>query len=83
MLNRGVTDSYATADLVEVSILQKGATAWMLIASGANVAAGDLLGDNGSSVPGTLKTSPTVALFSALENKPTVAGLTRIRVEAL
>ena len=83
MLNRGVTDNYLVGELVEASLLQTGATAWMLIASGANIAAGDLLGDNGSSTPGTLKASPTVALFTALENKPTVAGLTRIRVEAL
>lgn len=83
MANKGVDDNYAIGDLVEVGILHKGAAAWMLIASGQNVAAGDLLGDNGSSVPGTLKTSPSVALFTALENKPTVTSLTRIRVEAL
>lgn len=83
MLNKGVDDAYAAGDLVEASILHKGATAWMLIASGQNVAAGDLLGDNGSVVAGTLKTSPTVALFTALENKPTVTVQTRIRVEAL
>lgn len=83
MLNRGVDDNYAAGELAEVSILQKGGTAWAFIASGANVSYGDLLGDNGSSVPGTLKTSPTVALFTALENKPSVTSLTRIRVEAL
>jgi hypothetical protein len=83
MLNKGVDDVYAANDLAEVSILHKGAVAWMLIASGQNVAAGDLLGDNGSVVPGTLKTGATVALFTALENKPSVVALTRIRVEAL
>lgn len=83
MLNKGVDDACAAGDLIEVSVLHKGAVAWMLIASGANVSAGDLLGDNGSSTPGTLKTSPTVALFTALENKPSVTTLTRIRVEAL
>lgn len=80
MLNKGVDDDYAVADLVEVAILHKGATAWMLIASGQNVSAGNLLGSAGG---GTLKTGATVARFTALENKPTVTVLTRIRVEAL
>jgi len=83
MANKGVDDNYAIGDLVEVALLSPGAAVWALIASGQNVSAGDLLGDGGSSTPGTLKTSPTVALFTALENKPTVTSLTRIRVEAL
>jgi len=80
MLNKGVSDTYAIGDLAEVSILHKGATAWMLIASGQNVAAGALLGNAGD---GTLKTGATVALYTALENKPSVVVTTRIRVEAL
>lgn len=80
MLNRGVDDDYAAGDLAEVSILHKGATAWMFISSGQNVAAGELLGSAGD---GTLKTGATVARFTALENKPSVTTLTRIRVEAL
>jgi hypothetical protein len=80
MLNKGVDDAYAANDLMEVSILHKGAFAWMLIASGQNVSAGDLLGSAGG---GTLKTGATVARFTALENKPSVTALTRIRVEAL
>lgn len=80
MLNLGVDDAYAAGDLAEVSILHKGATAWMFIGSGQNVAAGNLLGSAGG---GTLKTGATVARFTALENKPTVTVLTRIRVEAL
>lgn len=80
MLNLGVDDTYAEGDLVEVSILHKGASAWMFIASGQNVAAGDLLGSAGD---GTLKTGATVARFSALETKASVTVLTRIRVEAL
>ena len=43
MLNKGVDDVYAANDLAEVSVLHKGAVAWMLIASGQNVVAGDLL----------------------------------------
>lgn len=79
-MNKGVDDNYAANDLADVAILHKGAHAWMLIASGQNVAAGDLLGSAGS---GTLKTGATVARFVALENKPTVTTLTRIRVEAI
>jgi len=81
MLNKGVDDTYATGDLMEVSILHKGAHAWMFIASGSAVEAGDLLGSLGTS--GQLKLSATVALFTALENKTATAALTRIRVEAL
>ena len=80
MLNKDVDDVYAAGDLVEVSILHKGASAWMFIASGQNVAAGDILGNAGD---GTLKTGATVALYSALENKANVTVRTRIRVEAL
>jgi hypothetical protein len=80
MVNKGVDDNYAVGDLVEVSILHKGAVAWCLIASGQNVAVGNLLGSAGD---GTLKTGATVARFTALESKPTVQALTRIRVEAL
>jgi len=84
MANKGVDDNYAINDLVEVALLHKGAAAWMLIASGQTVVAGDLLGDAGSGTAGTLKTSPTVALFSSLENKTnSAAALMRIRVEAL
>ncbi|MFI5222658.1 MAG: hypothetical protein ACHQX3_00185 [Nitrospirales bacterium] len=80
MLNKGVDDDYAAGDLAEVSILHKGATAWMFIASGQNITAGTKLGNAGD---GTLKAGATVALYSALENKPTVTTRTRIRVEAL
>lgn len=80
MVNKGVDDDYAANDLMEVSIGHKGAAFWMFIASGQNVAAGDLLGSAGD---GTLKTGATVARFTALENKATVVVTTRIRVEAL
>jgi len=80
MLNKGVDDDYAANDLMQVASLQKGATAWMFIASGQNVAAGVILGSAGG---GTLKTGATVARCTAIENKPTVTVLTRIRVEAL
>ena len=80
MANKGVDDTYAVGDLMEVGIGRGGSEYWMLIASGQNVAAGALLGSAGD---GTLKTGATVARFTALENKATVTVLTRIRVEAI
>ena len=80
MANKGVDDTYAVGDLVEVGIGHKGSKYWMLIASGQNVAAGVVLGSAGD---GTLKTGATVARFTALENKASVTVLTRIRVEAI
>lgn len=79
-LNKGVDDTYAVGDLVKAAALRKGETAWMFIASGQNIDAGDLLGSAGG---GTLKSGATVARFIALENKPTVTVLTRIRVAAI
>lgn len=80
MLNKGVDDDYAANDLAEVSALHKGATAWMLIASGQNIAAGNALEHAGN---GTLRILASgVAVATALENKPSVTALTRIRVEA-
>lgn len=80
MLNLGVDDAYAANDLVEVSILEPGATAWMFIASGQTITAGQKLESAGD---GTLKAfNAGVVLFSALENK-TATALTRLRVEAV
>lgn len=79
MQNRGVDATYLDGELLEVSVLAGGGTAWMFIASGQNIAAGDLLGSAGG---GTLKAGATVSRFTALENKPTVTVTTRIRVEA-
>jgi hypothetical protein len=80
MMNKGVDDAYALADLVEVSILHPGATAWAFIASGQTIVHGNKLESAGD---GTLRIfgSGTV-LFKALENK-TATALTRIRVEAV
>lgn len=81
MLNKGVDDAYAADDLMEVSALHKGATAWMFIASGQNISAGNKLESAGD---GTLRALASgVASFVALENKPNVTVLTRIRVEAI
>lgn len=81
MLNKGVDDTYAVGDLVEASVLQPGATAWMLIASGQNIAAGNKLEHAGDGTLRILASGTPVAV--AMENKPSVTVLTRIRVEAV
>lgn len=82
MLNKGVDDTYAINDLVEVSIGEPGSSWWMILASGQNIVAGDILGSHGTG--GALKKAATVAIFNALENKSNLTGaLTRIRVEVI
>lgn len=81
MANKGPDDAYALNDLVEVSAGRGGSTFWMLIASGQNIVAGNKLESAGD---GTLRILASgVALFSALESKPNVLVLTRIRVEVV
>lgn len=80
MLNKGVDDTYAAGDLMEVSELAGGSNAWMLIASGQSIAHGTKLESAGD---GTLRTLASgVALFTALETKVATA-LTRLRVEVI
>ncbi len=81
-VNQGYDTAYGVGDLADVAILQKGATAWMFVASGALIEQGDLLGSQGTS--GMLKLGATKALFTAIERVTgPYADLTRIRVEAL
>ena len=82
MLNKTVDDAYAAGDLVEAAVLAPGAAAWMLIASGQTLVAGDFMESTGN---GTIrKYTSGVRLFQALEDKTAAfTGLTRIRVEAL
>lgn len=81
MLNKGVDDTYAVGDLMEVSALHKGATAWALIASGQDISAGEQLEHAGD---GTLRAvTDGIPVAVALENKPSVTALTRLRVEAV
>lgn len=81
MLNKGVDDDYAVADLVEVSQGVNGTNYWMLIASGQNIAYGDSLESAGD---GTLRIyNAGTKLFKALETKANVTALTRIRVEVM
>jgi hypothetical protein len=80
-VGKGIDDAYAANDLMEVSALATGAEAYMFIASGQNIAAGNKLESAGD---GTLRILASgTALFSALENQANVTVLTRIRVEAL
>jgi hypothetical protein len=79
MVNKGVDDNYLVNDLMEVSIGSRGSYFWAFIASGQNIVAGNKLESAGD---GTLKIfAAGVVIASALENKPTVQTLTRIRVE--
>jgi hypothetical protein len=82
MLNKGVDDAYPIGDLVEVGIFSPGATAWMLVASGQNIANGQKLESAGD---GTLRLHASgTPLFAAVEDKNnTTGGSPRIRVEAL
>lgn len=81
MANKGPDDTYAANDLVEVAACEPGAAIWALIASGQNIVAGNKLESAGD---GTLKiVSGNFPVAVALENKPTVTQLTRIRVETL
>ena len=81
MLNLGIDDDYGVGDLVEASILHKGATAWMLLGTGQTVVFGDKLESAGN---GTLvKAAAGVPMFVALEAITTTASVGRIRVEAL
>ena len=82
MLNRGVDDAYAVGELVEVGIFSPGATAWLLIASGQNIANGQKLESNGD---GTLRLHASgTPLFAAVEDKNNTNGASpRIRAEAL
>lgn len=82
MLNKGIDDAYAIGDLVEAAVGEKGATFYMLIPSGQNIAAGDRLSSNGD---GKLKAFNTTAIFAALEDVNNAAGPgdARIRVEVL
>lgn len=82
-LNLGIDTAYAIGDLVDAAIASPGASFYMLIASGQNLALGDMLESAGD---GTLnKYGSGVRLFQALEDANNTAGpgAMRIRVEAL
>ncbi len=79
MANKGVDDTYAIGDLMEVNVGQPGSCFWAFIASGQNIVAGNKLESAGD---GTLRIYAAGIIFAtALENKPNVVVQTRIRVE--
>jgi hypothetical protein len=79
--NKGVADAYAANDLVEAVTGAPGCSIWALIASGQNIVAGNALESAGD---GTLKIySSGIKIAYALEAKPNVVVLTRIRVEVI
>lgn len=83
MINKSVDDTYAIGDLAEVTLGAPGTNAWLIIASGANIAAGDKLESAGN---GKLRAwTNGVAPFTALEAKNNSAGPgdARIRVEVV
>lgn len=82
MLNKGVDEASTAGDLIQVAIGEKGSTFWMLIASGANIAAGAKLDSAGN---GKLRAVAGTALFTAVESVDNSAGPgdARIRVEVL
>ena len=81
MLNKGVDDDYGVADLMQVGIFAPGGYAWMLIASGQNIAYGNKLESAGD---GTLRIlAAGTPLFVAVETQANVTAQTRIRVEAV
>lgn len=81
MLGKGISDASAAGDLIECSHLHRGATAWMWIASGQDITAGEQLESAGD---GTLRVLASgTPLFTAEENKENVTVLTRIRVSTI
>jgi hypothetical protein len=82
-LNKGLSDDYATGDLVYYGIFNPGEIAYMLIGSGQNITVGDKLESAGTGALRVLASG--VALFAAIETVNNTAGpaAARIRVEAL
>lgn len=83
MLNKGIDDAYSAGDLVEGAVLEPGATAYVLIASGENITQGGFLESNGD---GSLRAyNAGTRMYQALESVNNSAGpsTARIRAEAL
>lgn len=80
MQNVGIDDACAAGDLIEVLACQPGTTVYGLIASGANIAAGDPLSDAGN---GYFKAASGVTIARAIQTVDNSAGpsTARIRVE--
>jgi len=81
MLNKGIDDAYATGDLVEIGLGEKGSTWNMLIGSGVNVVAGDKLESAGNGM--LRKLASGTPLFTALVDTNATSGTLRCKVEVL
>lgn len=81
-MNKGLSDLYASGDLVKAAVAEPGATFYALLPSGQNITQGALLESNGN---GTLKVLASgVAIAVALESVNTTAQTgARIRIESL
>jgi hypothetical protein len=82
LTGRGIDDAYAQNDQVLYSVFRNGDWAYMILASGQNVAKGALLTSNGN---GQLKVagSTSFVVGRALEAVNATAGALRIRVEIM
>lgn len=79
--NKGISDAYAANDLVQAVALASGASAFVYLASGQNITAGQKLESNGA---GLLRAYASgVILATALESLDlsSTAANTRMRVE--
>jgi hypothetical protein len=72
MLNKNVNEGYAANDLMEVSELAGGSNAWMLIASGQSIVAGQKLESDGAGMLRAIAAG--TALFAALETVNNTTG---------
>lgn len=83
-MNKGVDFPYAANDLIKVGIGRPGSTFWALLASGQDIADGDLLSSAGD---GTLEEhagAPADAVASAIETLDNTDGQSpRLRVEVI
>lgn len=84
MLNKGIDDDWASGDLIEAAVLPRGATAYMLLASGESVVPGDKLESAGSGLLRKLNAGEPlfVVVYGSVDNSigPTTA---RVRAEAM
>lgn len=79
MQNRGINDTYAIGDLVEVSIGAPGTTVYAIVPSDAALEAGDILEHDGNGQ--LVERTSGIGIARAIENQG--AGATRLRVEVL
>lgn len=83
MMNLGVDDQYAIGSTVEAGIGAPGSTWWALIASGGNVANGDLLEVKAGGKVGAVTTGTAVARALESKNNSAGPGDARIRIELI